>query len=159
MFILKAIKSHLKGLYMINRILHSWSLHMKFMKLIEGFFINFIWNIHSWKILYFQTFFLDHGNPEECENLHWTRWPVLRWYTRYCTRHLKREVAECEDRKKCFNKGIKHGFPSINVCQVPREMLKTAAEGFQHFPRDLANVNALENNVCSLLLHKIQPQC
>ena len=25
--------------------------------------------------------------------------------------------------------GIKHGFPCINVCQVPRELLKTEAEG------------------------------
>ena len=35
-------------------------------------------------------------------------------------------------------------------------MLKTEAEGrgFQHLPRDLANVYALENNVCSLSLHK-----
>ena len=47
------------------------------------------------------------------------------------------------------NIGIKHGFPCINVCQVPREMLKTEAYGlgFQHLPRDLANVNVLENNV------------
>ena len=54
------------------------------------------------------------------------------------------------------NIGIKHGFPCINVCQVPREMMKTEAEGrgFQQLPRDLANVNALENNVWSLLLHK-----
>ena len=31
----------------------------------------------------------------------------------------------------------------------PREMLQTEAEGrgFQQLPRDLANVNALENNV------------
>ena len=45
--------------------------------------------------------------------------------------------------------GIKHGFPCINVCQVPREMLKTEAEGrgFQQLLRDLANVNALENYV------------
>ena len=49
-----------------------------------------------------------------------------------------------------FYRGIKHGFSCINGCQVPREMLKTEAEGrgFQHLPRDLANVNALENNVC-----------
>ena len=40
--------------------------------------------------------------------------------------------------------GIKHGFSCINVCQVPREVLKTEAE---HLPRDLANVNVLENNV------------
>ena len=48
-----------------------------------------------------------------------------------------------------FNIGIKHGFSCINVCQVPREMLKIEAEGrgFQQLPRDLANFNALENNV------------
>ena len=47
------------------------------------------------------------------------------------------------------NIGIKHAFPCINVCQVPREMLKTEAvgRGFQHLPRDLANVNVLENHV------------
>ena len=35
-------------------------------------------------------------------------------------------------------------FHYINICQVPREMLKTSAYGlgFQHLPRDLANVNA-----------------
>ena len=35
-------------------------------------------------------------------------------------------------------------FECINVCQVPREMLKTSAFGlgFQHLPRYLANVNA-----------------
>ena len=51
--------------------------------------------------------------------------------------------------KIMFNIGIKHGFPCINVCQVPREMLKTEAvgRGFQRLPRDLANVNVLENNV------------
>ena len=47
------------------------------------------------------------------------------------------------------NIGIKHGFPCINVCQVPREMLKTEAvgRGFQHLPRDRANVYVLENHV------------
>ena len=36
------------------------------------------------------------------------------------------------------------------------EVLKTEAKGlgFQHLPRDLANVNALKNHVRSLLLHK-----
>ena len=31
----------------------------------------------------------------------------------------------------------------INICKVPREMLKTLgfSLGFQHLPRDLANVN------------------
>ena len=42
--------------------------------------------------------------------------------------------------------GIKHGFSCINIRQVPWEVLKTEAEGrgFQHPPRDLANVNALK---------------
>ena len=29
----------------------------------------------------------------------------------------------------------------INIRKVPREMLKTEGEGFQHFPRGLAIVN------------------
>ena len=35
-------------------------------------------------------------------------------------------------------------FQCINIRQVPREVLKTAASGlgFQHLARDLANVNA-----------------
>ena len=39
---------------------------------------------------------------------------------------------------------IKHGFQCINILQVPWKVLKTAAFGlgFQHLPRDLANVNA-----------------
>ena len=37
MFILKVVKSLYNG-FMINRILHSWSFHMKFMKLAEGSF-------------------------------------------------------------------------------------------------------------------------
>ena len=43
------------------------------------------------------------------------------------------------------NIGIKHGFSRINIRQVPWEVLKTEAEGrgFQHLPRDLANVHAL----------------
>ena len=45
-----------------------------------------------------------------------------------------------------FNIGIKHGFSCINIRQVPWDVLKTEAEGrgFQHLPRDLANVNALK---------------
>ena len=36
------------------------------------------------------------------------------------------------------------GFQCINIRQVPREVLKTAAFGlgFKHLPRDLANVDA-----------------
>ena len=39
--------------------------------------------------------------------------------------------------------GIKHDFPFINIRYVPRGVLKTegVAQGFQHSPRDLANVN------------------
>ena len=57
--------------------------------------------------------------------------------------------------------GIKHGFSCINIRQVPREVLKTKAggSGFQHLPRDLANVNALKNHVRSLLLHKSENNC
>ena len=52
--------------------------------------------------------------------------------------------------------GIKHGFSCINIHQVPWEVLKTEAggRGFQHLPRDQANVNALKKPVRSLLLHK-----
>ena len=42
------------------------------------------------------------------------------------------------------NSSDKNGFSMHNICQVPREVLKTAASdlGFHHLPRDLANVNA-----------------
>ena len=61
--------------------------------------------------------------------------------------------------KLCYNKSrniaIKHSFSCINIRQVPWEVLKTETEGrgFQHLPRDLANVNTLKNHVRSLLLH------
>ena len=64
---------------------------------------------------------------------------------------------QCLQKPICPNTiGIKHGFSCINICQVPWEVLKTKAEGcgFQHLPRDLANVNALKKHVRSLLLHK-----
>ena len=59
------------------------------------------------------------------------------------------------------NIGIKHGFSCINIRQVPWEVLKTEAEGrgFQHLPRDLANVNTLKNHARSLLLHKTENIC
>ena len=52
-----------------------------------------------------------------------------------------------------YNIGTKHGFSCINIRQVPREVLKTEAEGrgFQHLPRDLANVNALKTP-CSIAI-------
>ena len=40
MLLLEAMKSFLKC-HMIKRILHSWSIHMKFMKLAEGSFHKF----------------------------------------------------------------------------------------------------------------------
>ena len=45
--------------------------------------------------------------------------------------------------------GIRHGFSCINIRQIPWEVLKTEAggSGFQHLPRDLANVIALKNYV------------
>ena len=54
MFILKAIKSHCNG-HLINRFLHSWSFHMKFMKLAEGSFHNVMGSGHSCKTLYIQS--------------------------------------------------------------------------------------------------------
>ena len=43
--------------------------------------------------------------------------------------------------------GIKHVFPRINIHWVLREVLKAegAARGFQHLPRNPANVNARKN--------------
>ena len=60
--------------------------------------------------------------------------------------------------QSAYNIRIKHGFSCINIRQVPWEVLKTEAKGlgFQHLPRDLANVNALKNHVWSLSLHKIE---
>ena len=48
------------------------------------------------------------------------------------------------------------GFSCINIRQVPREVLKIEAggRGFQHLPRDLANVNALKNHVRLRLLQR-----
>ena len=46
--------------------------------------------------------------------------------------------------------GIKPDFPFINICKVPREMLKTLgfARRFQHLPRDLSNVNEWMTKSC-----------
>ena len=54
------------------------------------------------------------------------------------------------------NIGIKYGFSYSNIRQVPREVLKTEAggRGFQHLPRELANVNALKNHVEIAIIHK-----
>ena len=44
---------------MINSILHSWSFHIKFMKLAKGSFRKFHINDHSCKILYYVS--VQHG--------------------------------------------------------------------------------------------------
>ena len=51
------------------------------------------------------------------------------------------------------NIGIKHGVSCINIRQIPREVLKTegGGRGFQHLPRDLANVDALKKT-CSIAM-------
>ena len=53
---------------------------------------------------------------------------------------------------------IEHGFQCISICQVPWEVLKTAASGlsFKHLPRDLVNVNACLF-VCVEVLWPSQP--
>ena len=55
-----------------------------------------------------------------------------------------------------YNIEIKMVFHALNIRQAPRQVLKTKAGscGFQHLPRDLANISALKNHVRSLLLHK-----
>ena len=70
--------------------------------------------------------------------------------------NLEAQSSNCTERRRYDNMGIKHGLSCIKIRQVPWEVLKTEAEGlgFQHLPRDLANVNALTNHVRSLLLHK-----
>ena len=84
--------------------------------------------------------------------------PTWLMYTNIMTLSLVTEQTElCQAKKKGYTVyiGIKHGFSCINICQVHWEVLKTEASlGFQHLPRDLANVNALKNHVWSLLLHK-----
>ena len=66
--------------------------------------------------------------------------------------------TQLTNKEANINIGIKHGFSRINIRQVPWEVLKTEAEGrgFQHLPRDLANVNALKKHVRSLLLQKTE---
>ena len=62
---------------------------------------------------------------------------------------LEKTVESLKNVSSFFIIGIKHGFSCINFGQVPWEVLKTAAKGcgFQHLPRDLANVNALKNHI------------
>ena len=62
-------------------------------------------------------------------------------------------------KQRSLNIGIKHGFSCINIRQVPREVLKTEAGnlGFQHFPIDLANVNALKTMFDPIIALKRKP--
>ena len=61
--------------------------------------------------------------------------------------------VQCNTAVGISNIGIEHGFPCINIRQVPWEVLKTEAEGrgYQHLPRDLANVNTLKKT-CSIAI-------
>ena len=71
------------------------------------------------------------------------------------------EIQAQELPKAINNIGIKHGFSCINIRQVPWEVLKTEAKGrgFQHLPKDLANVNALKNHVLSYYCIKTENIC
>ena len=55
---------------------------------------------------------------------------------------LQQLEMQLQTTRYSFIIGIKHGFSCINICEVPREVLKTEAGGrsFQHLLRDLANV-------------------
>ena len=81
---------------------------------------------------------------------------ILFYTLIFPTPHFYTHFTKFDWLKEKFYIWIKHGFSCINIRQVPWEVLKTEAEGrgFQRFPRDLANVNALKNHVRSLLLHK-----
>ena len=94
--------------------------------------------------IHFQTYGLVAGNVQKTVN-----WQLFQT-SRNCFPILEQLSISY------FNIGIKHGFSCINICQVQWEVLKTEAggRGFQHLPRDLANVIALEKHVRSLLLHK-----
>ena len=77
------------------------------------------------------------------------------WNRQQISKKHRTDIDSTSRRWSDVNIEIKPGFSCINVCYVPRKMLKTSAcgLGFQHLPRDVANVNVLENNVWSLLLH------
>ena len=51
-----------------------------------------------------------------------TRDPVIR------SRDANRSTTRTLHDLKSLYIGIKHGFPCINICQVPREVLKTKVE-------------------------------
>ena len=70
----------------------------------------------------------QQGNCDEVENSAWSFFLfVLALWLNLCNNSSQTLFSPC-----------------INVCMVPRELLKTPAFslGFQHLPRDLANVNA-----------------
>ena len=69
---------------------------------------------------------------------------VFKYAHRFmCSWVLKDTEFALSDIQQNLIIGIKHDFPFINIRKVPREVLKTEGEarGFQHLPRDLANVN------------------
>ena len=60
-----------------------------------------------------------------------------------CLKYLKTDIII----------GIKHVFPCINIRWVPREVFKTegAARGFQHRPRNPANVKARKTCLIAII--------
>ena len=62
----------------------------------------------------------------------------------YAKRAYSFETYTAKMDWQCYkNRGIKYDFPFINILKVPREVLITESEArdFQHWPRELANVN------------------
>ena len=102
------------------------------------FFLFFLWSNTEIYHLFIRQGFSFQNNPKNLD-------PSQETDLDYFGLLTKKKKKKTE----LHNIGIKHVFPCINVCQVPRELLKTEAKGrgFQQLPRDLANVNALEKNV------------
>ena len=50
------------------------------------------------------------------------------------------DALHTDTNNQLFNIGIKHSFSCINVCQVPREMLKTSAERLPGPSGDVENL-------------------
>ena len=85
----------------------------------------------------------DPDQPAEIHSLI-RNFAIFRYVLQY---RIKHGFSCINNGFSCINNGfscINNGFSCINIRQVPREVLKTEAggRGFQHLPRDLANVNA-----------------
>ena len=117
-----------------NQNIHSTNNHTC-LSCVRDDILNFYQSVKLRGTIQSQISVPSHFNYPTC---HWT------------SQNEKRQAQQAH--RVSLNIGIKHGFSCINIRQVPWEELKTKAEGlgFQHLPRDLANVNALKNHVRSL---------